>query len=65
MVINLTPGDELIVQFDGTDGEFRIHFDSRTHPNAIVVEETSGFPDSEGRDGTLYKEVFDDKNIVG
>ena len=58
MIVNLSPGNELIVQFEGTDGEFRIHFDSKTYANAVVVEETAGFPDTSGRKGVLYKETF-------
>ncbi len=58
MVINLTPGDELIIQFNDTDGEFRIHFDTRTYPNSIVAEETSGCRDDKDRCGILYKEDF-------
>lgn len=59
MIINLAPGDELVVQFIDTDGEFRIHFDSKTYPNQIVVEETAGFPDDHCRKGILYSETFE------
>lgn len=58
MIVVLWPEDELIVQFQDTDGEIRIHFDSETHPNAVVVEETMGYPDDEERKGILYKETF-------
>lgn len=60
MVINLSPGDELTVQFLDTDGEFRIHFDTKTYPDAVIVEETAGFPDKRGRKGVLYREDFPD-----
>ncbi len=59
MIINLSPGNELVIHFEDTDGEFRIHFDSKTYPNAVVVEETAGLPDSSrGRKGILYREDF-------
>lgn len=58
MIIKLSPGDELVVRFQDTDGEFRIHFDSETYRNAVIVEETSDFADSEGRKGILYREDF-------
>ncbi len=58
MVINLSPGDELVVQFEDTDGEFRIHFGTKTYPNAVIIEETAGFPDVFGRKGIIYKETF-------
>lgn len=58
MIVTLCPGDELIVQLEGTDGEFRVHFDSKTYPNAIAVEETSGLSDDKKRNGILYREVF-------
>lgn len=58
MVINLSPGDELVIHFKDTDGEFRIHFDNKTYPNAVVVEETAGLPDGERREGILYLEDF-------
>lgn len=54
MKINLAPGDELVVRFEDTDGEVRVHFDSKTYPNAVVIEETANFPDDEGRMGILY-----------
>ena len=56
MTINLIPGDELVVQLEGTGGEFRIHFDSETYPDSVVVEETNGCPDSKERGGVLYCE---------
>jgi hypothetical protein len=59
VIVTLSPKDELIVQFNGTDGEFSIHFDTDEFPNAIVVEETGGYPDSTGRQDILYKEDFD------
>ncbi len=58
MIINLAPGDELVVQFVDTDGEFRIHFDSKTYPNTVTVEETSSLPDDRGKKGILYRETF-------
>lgn len=58
MVINLSPGDELVVRFEDTDGEFRIHFDSKTYPGAVVLEETACLPDDEERKGVLYRETF-------
>lgn len=58
MIINLLPGDELVVQFAETDGEVRVHFDSKIYPNAIVVEETADLPDDMGRRGVLYRETF-------
>lgn len=64
MVIHLSPGDELTVQFNETDGEFRIHFDTETYPNAIVAEETSGYPDDKNRTGVLYKETFIDEDSI-
>lgn len=61
MIINLSPGDKLVVQFEDADGEFCIHFDSKTYPNAVVVEETAGLPDnSKKREGILYREDFSD-----
>lgn len=59
MILELSPKDELIIRFNGTDGEFTIHFDSEEFPNAIVVEETGGCPDTTGRQDILYKEEFD------
>lgn len=58
MIVQLSPGDELIVEFAGTDGEFRVHFASDTYPNSIAVEETAGFPDNLSRKGILYEEKF-------
>lgn len=59
MIITLFPKDELMVRFEDTDGEFSIHFDSEEFPNAVVVEETGGCPDTTGRKDILYKEDFD------
>jgi hypothetical protein len=42
MNITLKPGEHIAVQFDQTDGEFQIHFDTAEHPNQIVVKETGG-----------------------
>ena len=58
MHIILSEGDELVVKLEDTDGEFRIHFNTKTYPKAIIVEETGGFPDDDGRGGILYKEEF-------
>ena len=41
MHITLKAGEYIAVQFEQTDGEFQIHFDTPRHPNALVVEETS------------------------
>jgi hypothetical protein len=64
MIVELSPNDELIVRFNGTDGEFSIHFDSEEFPNAIVVEETGGYSDDMGRRGILYREVFIDEDSI-
>ena len=58
MIVELSPGDELVVRFQDTDGEFRVHFDSKTYPNAVVIEETTSLPDDRGRKGILYRETF-------
>ncbi len=60
MKVLLSPGDMLIIGFTDTDGEFRVHFDSGLFPNAVVVEETGGLPDTTGRSGELYREDFSD-----
>ncbi len=61
MIINLEPGDIVKIRLDGTDGEFRIHFDSETYPNKLVVEETGGYNGDIGKaNSVLYMEKFSD-----
>ncbi len=62
--IILSPGDTLVVKVKDTDGEFRIHFDTKKFPNALVVEETSNLPDKAGRQGVLYNETFGDDDGI-
>lgn len=54
------PSDVLRVQFDGTDGEFEIHFDSASQPNKIVVKESAGLPGNVkgGANEIVYEEDF-------
>jgi hypothetical protein len=42
--IVLNPGEAVSVSFAETDGSFEIHFDTKEHPNAVVVKETGGMP---------------------
>jgi hypothetical protein len=42
MIITLNPKDKLVVRFEGTDGEFEIHFDSAELPQQLIVRETAG-----------------------
>lgn len=46
MIVTLNPGESLTVQFHESDGEFEIHFDTKAHPNALVVKETAGLAGS-------------------
>lgn len=59
--ITLPPGHDLIVQLSDSsgnliDGEFKISFDS------VSVQIEADLPDSQGREGIIYKEDF---NIAG
>ena len=56
----LKPGDVLTIEFEGTDGQFQIHFDSQTHPKQIIVMETAGLPGSVLGEalGVFYVEDF-------
>jgi hypothetical protein len=62
MQVELDPGDILSVLFDGTDGKIEIYFDSDTHPMSLTV--TSDLPDTTGREGIIYQEVFE-PNLEG
>lgn len=64
MKIVLQPGDELVVSFEDTDEEFRIHFDSETHPNSVTIEETVGYPDEKGREGILYSWALNQEHLT-
>jgi len=60
----LAPGQVIAIRFANTDGEFVIAFDCKGS-NELVVE--ADMPDSEGREGVIYREVFsvaDDKDEV-
>lgn len=58
MIVNLSPGDELVIQFEDTDGEFRVHFDTTIYPDTITIEEISDHSDDKGRKGILYQNDF-------
>lgn len=65
MKVTIGPGETLVIRFmddDGleTDGEFKVFFDTKKYPNAIVVQETDGFDGSiKGVGGEiLYHEEF-------
>ena len=60
MIITLAPGDSLQVQFKDTDGEFQVHFDTKEHPQSIIVKETGGMPGNiiGKAQTTLYQEDF-------
>lgn len=53
-------GQALRIQFEGTDGEFEIHFDSLQYPNSLVVKETAGISGTDigEADEILYQERF-------
>lgn len=64
MKIMIRPGEVLDVGFvdeEGfeVDGEFRILFDSEETPGEVRVE--ADLPDTSGRAGTIYSEVFDEE----
>lgn len=42
MIITLSPKDILTIRFKDTDGEFKVHFDSKERPAQIIVEECAG-----------------------
>ena len=52
MRIFVAPGDELIVNLEGTDGEFKIRYS----PTSLSIE--ADLPDTQGREGLVYEEVF-------
>lgn len=52
MIVQLEPGDTLIVQLKDTDGEFVIEY----RDEAIRI--TTDYPDSDGREGVIYEERF-------
>lgn len=65
-MIVLQPGDKLTIRFSDTteridcDGCFEVHFDSKEHPDALVIKETEGLPGSEvgAANAILYHEKF-------
>lgn len=58
MIITLNPKDKLVVRFEGTDGEFEIHFDSSELPQQLVVRETAGL--SGNRAGVANSTLYHD-----
>lgn len=60
MQVTMKPGESMTIQFDGTDGEFEVHFDTKQRPNAIAVLETAGFKGNRvgNASDTLYHEQF-------
>jgi hypothetical protein len=65
-IIELKPGESLTVKLFETDGEFEIHYDTKEHPNALVVKETAGLPGSikGDADSILYHEDWSDCSEV-
>ena len=65
MRVLVQPGETLTIGFadeDGNeqDGEFKLFFDTKEHPNAVILQETAGLPGSVcGNAGAiLYHEQF-------
>lgn len=54
MKVVLKPGDTLEVELDETDGHFEIKYDV----DFGKLEVTADMPDSTGREGVIYSEVF-------
>lgn len=52
MRVVIAQGDKLVVQLEGTDGEFEIEYGSR----ALTVK--ADLPDTKGREGVIYSERF-------
>lgn len=47
MIINLQPGDKLIIGFADEngmpeDGQFEVHFDTKEYPESVAVKESGG-----------------------
>lgn len=67
MKIMIAPGETLKIGFldeNGreSDGEFEVHFDTKEHPNSLLIKETAGLPGSilGGAEAILYHEYFGD-----
>lgn len=58
MKIVLAPGDKLEIEFDGTDGSLAIDFAAADKDRAGHILVVADLPDSIGRSGEIYKEVF-------
>lgn len=57
MTIVIKPGETLFVEFQDTDGQFRVDFDSDEYPDRITVRETAGFEGSvTGKANELFYE---------
>lgn len=51
MKIMIAPGETLTIGLldeNGyeADGEFQVHFDTKEHPNSLIIKETAGLPGS-------------------
>jgi hypothetical protein len=51
----LSPGQRVVVEFEGTDGQIGVDFDSQGDSK---LEVTADIPDSSGRTGVIYCEDF-------
>lgn len=54
MKLELAPGEKIVVTFAESDGEIEVAF------NDISIEVSTDWPDSTGRRGVIYREVFGD-----
>ena len=55
ITVIVPPGMKLSIKFANTDGEFIVDFDSEGN-NELTI--TADLPDSEEREGMIYREVF-------
>jgi hypothetical protein len=51
----LSQGQRVVVEFEGTDGQIEVDFDSRGDKK---LEVTADIPDTSGRSGVIYCEDF-------
>jgi len=61
MKVTIKPGESVDIELEGTDGEFSVHFDTKEHPQAVVVKESAGLEGNVkgGANEILYEEIFD------
>jgi hypothetical protein len=54
----LSPGEKLEIEFADSDGKIEIDFKAANETDEGHILITADMPDSTGREGEIYKEVF-------